>query len=150
MITPGQPAPAWSIQGTLIDGPAGPEAYRGRPLLLLFFNIGCAGCTGRAIPYTLELHERYPQLHIVAIHSSFSVSSTYPVGQIKAVLDYFKIPYPVLLDEGETTFERYQAEGTPHWVLIDAEGRVLKSFFGSMEGAVQRMEYTLLELFPEA
>ena len=143
----GQMAPDWQISGMLGDGPPSPADYRSKPLLLLFFNIGCAGCTGRAVPYTLELNERYPGLQIAALHASFAASSTYPDSQVQAVLDYFKVPYPVYLDQGSATFDAYQAEGTPHWVLIDAEGRIAKSFFGSMEGAIQRLEYTLAELF---
>ncbi len=34
------------------------------------------------------------------------------------------------------------------WVLINSDGIVRKSIFGPMEGARQRLEYALLELFP--
>jgi hypothetical protein len=148
MMPTGTLAPEWTIDEALCgETPPTPQAFGGRPLLLLFFNVGCAGCTGRAVPYTLELRERYPDLQIAAIHSSFSQSSTYPASQVRAVLDYFRVPYPVYQDAGSTTFDRYAAEGTPHWIVIDGAGRVHRSVFGSMEGAIQRLEYILLEMF---
>lgn len=140
--------PPWAITETIRgDINPDPAAFAGKPLLLLFFNLSCAGCTGRALPYTLELQERYPDLQIAAIHSSFSPGSTFSAAQVRSVLDYFGVTYPVFMDDGETTFSHYEAEGTPHWIVFDREGQVHRSFFGSMEGPVQRMEYLLLELF---
>lgn len=140
--------PVWAISET-ISGDKAPEisAFDGKPLLLLFFNLSCAGCTGRALPYTKELAHRYPDLQIAAIHSSFSPGSTFTAKEIKAVFDYFGLSYPVYMDEGEETFMRYEAEGTPHWIFFDDEGRINRSIFGSMEGAIQRLEYLLTEIF---
>ncbi len=50
--------------------------------------------------------------------------------------------------KNDATFLRYEAGGTPHWVLIDTEGIIRKSIFGSMDGARQRLDYALEELFP--
>ena len=49
--------------------------------------------------------------------------------------------------KNDATFRRYEAGGTPHWVLIDADGVIRKSIFGSMDGARQRLDYALEELF---
>jgi hypothetical protein len=56
----------------------------------------------------------------------------------------------VFVDDGDATFRAYEAEGTPHWVLINADGTIRKSVFGSMAGSLQRLNYALQELFPEA
>jgi hypothetical protein len=66
-------------------------ALHGEPILLLFFNIGCAGCTGRALPLTLDLSRQYPELQLVAIHSHFSPAPV-PIESIKSVANYFKLP----------------------------------------------------------
>jgi len=126
----------------------GVEDFRGRPLLLLFFNIGCPGCTGRAIPFSLQLREQFPDLQIVGIHARFE-GPAYSPSQVRAVIEYLKVPYPVLLDEGHETFSRYAAGGTPHWVLLDADGHIVRSIFGSMAGSQQRLAYALLELYGE-
>lgn len=133
-----------ALDGTQVDL----RALHGQPILLLFFNIGCAGCTGRALPLTLDLARQYPALQLVAIHSHFSPTPV-PIDSLKGVANYFKLPYPVLLDDGDAIFRHYQAEGTPHWVLINADGTIRKSFFGSMSGARQRLSYALIELFDE-
>jgi peroxiredoxin len=146
----GQPAPSLKIAYPLNGTNPGLRAFRGRPVLLLFFNIGCAGCTGRALPFSLELAERYPELQIIGLHTSFEAGSQHPASRVQAVIDYFKLPYLVFQDDGAETFHAYQAEGTPHWVLIDAEGVVQRSVFGSMAGSIQRLEYAMQELFPAA
>ena len=119
----------------------------GQALLLLFFNVGCPGCMGRALPFSLELAAQYPALQIVGIHTSFEAGSKYATAQIQAIVAYFKLPFPAFLDDGDATFLRYKAGGTPHGVLIGAEGIIRKSIFGSMDGARQRLDYALEELF---
>lgn len=142
----GRRGAAWQ----LASGDAVLESFLGRPLLLLFWNVGCSGCTGRALPLTLTLGAEYPDLAIVAIHSVFGRGQTQPSDTIRAVVDYFALPYPVLEDDGDRTFQAYGAEGTPHWILIRGDGTVDRSIFGSMDGARQRLRYALQELFPAA
>ncbi len=116
-------------------------------MLLLFFNVGCPGCMGRALPFSLELAARYPGLRLVGLHTSFEKGSDYAPARIQAVVEYFALPYPVYLDDGDATFLRYEAGGTPHRVLVEAGGIIRKSIFGSMDGARQRLGYALEELF---
>ena len=142
-----QPAPPWRV--TTLSGDAAPdlESLLGRPLLLLFFNVGCPGCMGRALPFSLDLAARYPGLQFIGIHTSFEKGSDFAPARIQAVVEYFDLPYPVYLDDGDATFLRYEAGGTPHWILIDADGIIRKSIFGSMDGARQRLDYALEEVF---
>ncbi len=144
----GEPAPPWRV--TTLSGEATPDldTLFGQPVLLLFFNVGCPGCMGPALPFSLELAARYPGLRLVGLHTSFEKGSDFAPARIQAVVEYFNLPYPVYLDDGDATFRRYEAGGTPRWVLINAEGIVRKSIFGSMDGARQRLGYALEERFP--
>lgn len=144
----GQPAPSFQTRAVLNGELQDVENLHGAPALLLFFSIKCAGCTGRALPLSLDVAERYPDLQIVGIHSSFSEVSTPSLDAIQSVINYFDLPYPVIVDDGDATFRAYLAEGTPHWILLNADGTVRNSIFGSMAGAQQRLTYALLELFP--
>lgn len=119
--------------------------FKGMYVLLLFFNRGCNGCIGRAIPFSLELKDEFPELQIIGIHSQFG-SNTYTKAEIQEIVDYYNIPYPIVEDNGHHTYDMYKAEGTPHWVLLDKDG-VYKSFFGSMGNAQNRLYYTMSELF---
>jgi peroxiredoxin len=117
--------------------------------LVLFFNVECLGCIGRALPFAQTLAERYPGLPVLAVHSVFRPGAPHDLERIRELVAHHGLTFPVLLDDGSATFDAYTAEGTPHWVLIDGEGRVRKSIFGSMDGARQRLDYALLELFGE-
>ena len=143
-----QPLPPWSL--TTLDGsPApAPEAFLGKPLLILIFNVGCLGCLGRALPFSLKLLDAYPDLQVIAIHTH-TPGPDYPPARIEAVKKANHLPYPVYLDQGHETYDRYRAEGTPHWVLLDAEGKVRRSIWGSMANAQQRLDYALAELFED-
>ena len=140
--------PDWHIE--LPDGPPGPELaqYRGKNLLVLFYSMGCPGCLGRAIPFSLQLQKTYPELQLVAIHTHFERSKHTP-EQIRKAADQMGVNYPVFLDKGVETATVFQAEGTPHWVLAGKEGELLKSIFGSMPNALQRLDLSLMELYQE-
>ena len=71
----------------------------------------------------------------------------FSLGQIEEVGLYFKLNYPIYADQEKATYEMFKAEGTPHWVLIDAEGKIVKSIFGSMGNSKQRLLYAIQELF---
>jgi len=141
----GQAAPRWHLRALDEAPPAHPIDLKGRPLLLLFFSVGCPGCKSRAIPLSLNVRKVYPEVQLAAIHTSID-GLKYSPAQIEGVRQLLRIPYPIWIDEGNQTFHAYQAEGTPHWVLIDAEGIVQKSIFGSMPDAQARLDYSLREM----
>lgn len=131
----------------LADGqPIELEAYRGQPVILLFFNIGCHGCMARGLPVATEIARQYPGIQVIGIHSSFGAFGR-DTESVKAALREFDLNFPVVLDDGHATYDAFQAEGTPHWIFIDADGQVSKSIFGSQPNALQRIEYTLMEMF---
>ena len=138
-----QPAPAWRLDPEWANDVTDVADLTGKWSVLLFFNVGCAGCTGRAIPFTREIVERYPGVNVVAIHTDFE--STTSAERLQIIADDFGLPYPLVRDGGKATFEAYAAEGTPHWVILDPQGNVHKSIFGSLGTTLQRIEYTLTE-----
>ena len=153
MLEHGVLAPDWRLAPPAVqppDAPGGPADLLGRPALLLFFSIGCAGCTGRAIPFAKALAARYPGLRVLAIHSQPGGQRPPEPERVRAVTDWLNVGFPVLLDDGDATYRAYEAEGTPHWLLLDGHGRVRRSIFGSMDGARQRLAYALEELLGPA
>ena len=119
--------------------------FEGKPLLVLFFNIQCLGCVGRAIPLAYDFLQEFGGLSVVAIHTAFGKEE---VGKedILGIFTSNELPYPIYFDIGKTNYEKFECEGTPHWLLIDKEGKISKSFFGSQEGAQTRLVYALEEL----
>ncbi len=137
-----QPAPELSLQAN--ESLA--TVTEGRTTLLLFFNLGCDGCMMRALPVAREIARQYPEVALVGVHSNFGAFS-HTREQVDTGLADLDLPFPVVVDDGHKTYNTYEAEGTPHWIVIDEEGVVRKSIFGSQPNALQRLEYTLIETF---
>jgi thiol-disulfide isomerase/thioredoxin len=138
--------PSWKIES--IVGSKVPDLadFSDKVLLILFFNIGCVTCLGRAIPYALKLQKQFPKLKILGIHTSFE-GREFSAAQIQANVDHLKVDFPVVADQGHQTWSAYEAGGTPHWILINTNGEIEKSIFGSMPNALQRLDYSLIEIF---
>ncbi|MEM9997414.1 MAG: peptide-methionine (S)-S-oxide reductase, partial [Bacteroidota bacterium] len=144
----GRPLPDWhleSLDGTPVPAPA---ALADRPLLLLFFHLGCPGCRFRAIPFANRVVvERGDEVRVVGIHTTFEGTDRSD-DEIRADLEALYVRFPVHRDAGlAATFHAYRAGGTPHWVLADRGGTVLDSIFGSDPNrALLRLDYRLQEL----
>ena len=46
--------------------------FKGKPLLILFFNLGCPGCKGRALPFANRIVvENGEKINVIGIHTRF-------------------------------------------------------------------------------
>ncbi len=121
------------------------ERYEGKPLLVLFFNIRCLGCVGRAIPLAYDYSNEYENLNVVAIHTSFG-KEVVTKDDIKNIFTTKELPFPIYFDIGQTNYVKFECEGTPHWIMFDSNGKLFRSFYGSQDGAQTRLMYALDEL----
>ena len=142
------PLPDWHLEA--IDNQPLPHLmdFKGRPLVILLFYLGCPGCMGRAIPFANNLVYKYgDQISVMGIHSNFE-GPDYDDEEIQEMLKELYVRFPVYKDQGvATTFHDYQAGGTPHWILVDSKGIVYKSIFGSApDRALLWLDYALQEL----
>ena len=123
------------------------DSFKGKPLLILFFYLGCPGCVGRAIPFATKLaYEHGDKMNVLGIHSNFE-GPEYTNDEIIENLKSLHVRFPVFRDAGmATTFHDYQAGGTPHWVLVDKNGKVVRSIFGSDPNrALLWLDYAIIE-----
>lgn len=106
--------------------------FAGKPLLVLFFYLGCPGCIGRAIPFANRMvYEHRDKISVLGIHSNFEGPEYSDADIIRSMVS-LHARFPFFKDsEGDATFRDYQAAGTPHWILVNAEGKVARSVFGS-------------------
>ena len=65
------------------------------------------------------------------------------VGEVRAFLKRFGITYPVVLDPGEKTGQRYRLEGHPTGVLIDRKGVVRFVHTGFLAGEEKLLEQAI-------
>lgn len=143
----------WNARFVWLERPALPSEER-KPGLVLFFNLECAGCVARAIPYLKRImRDHGDKLEAIAVHTSYG-HRDYPeesvVPQIQRFArDYARLAVPVALDLDGALARAWGVEGTPHWLVFDSDGQLIRSIFGSQENAVTRLDYLLEELLGE-
>jgi peroxiredoxin len=144
----GDPLPAWSLEPVFGDTVPALEDFRGQPLMILFFSLGCPGCLGRAIPYANRLvYENGDKLQVVGIHTNFE-GVDFKLARFEKAQEEFYIRFPFYKDYNfNTTFLDYQAGGTPHWILVDKQGKIAYTIFGSdPNNALLRLDLRIGEI----
>lgn len=120
------------------------EDLRGQTVLIDFWDYSCINCL-RSLPYLRAWHERYYEhgLVIVGVHTPefrFGMAQ----GAVDSAIARYELPYPVLLDNDEETWERYANKAWPTRYLIDAAGYIRLRRQG--EGYYQEIEAAIQEL----
>lgn len=127
----GSTLPEWSLLPIFDEPVPSLSDYAGRPILILFFYNDCPACKGRGFPYANQIVLKYPEIQVIGIHTRFA-GPEFDDEVLKGLKDEFHLRFPYFRDaEPAQTAWRYDAGGTPHWVLVNADGIVVKSLFGS-------------------
>jgi len=144
----GKPLPNWSIETIFGNKIPTIENYQGKPLLILIFSLGCPGCLGRAVPYANRVvYENGGKINVMGIHTNFE-GIDFPINRFEKAKEELYIRFPFFRDKNhDTTFLNYGAGGTPHWILVNKEGKVDYSIFGSdPNNALLRLDLKINEL----
>lgn len=140
---------AWPAPADFVHGePLPPPTEWTRPGLVMLFNLECAGCVSRGIPFLKRLHAEFPGVPLLAVHTTYGHRPV-PRDQTAPAVRHFaqsfaRLPFPVALDEGDFA-RHWGAEGTPHWLAFGPGGELLRSVYGSQDNARTRLEYLLAE-----
>jgi hypothetical protein len=136
------PAPEWQVAEWLnSDLPLSLEAWRGRAVVALAFQMLCPGCVSHALPQLQRVRETFPgdQVIVAAIHTVFEHHEAQGRAEVlRAFLHENRIRYPVAIDQpGESgvplTFSAYRMQGTPTMLVIDSAGRLRLQKFGHLD-----------------
>lgn len=146
----GRQLPEWDLLPVFEEEVPKVSDFRGKPLVIMFFYLGCPGCKGRAIPYANSIVYENVGVNVIGIHTRFA-GKVYTDEQLRAMKDEFYIRFPYYRDLPEaTTFNNYFAGGTPHWILVDAKGIVVQSMFGSdPNNALLRLDLKIKEVLQD-
>lgn len=140
------PAPEDFVHGEPLPPPTAWE----HPGLVMVFNLECAGCVSRGIPFLGRLHaEHGDRVHLLALHTSRG-HRLLPREDVEPTLvrfarDFARLPFPVALDVSGDLALAWETEGTPHWLAFAPGGELLRSVYGSQENAQTRLAYLLEE-----
>jgi peroxiredoxin len=116
-LSVGSVAPAFELPD-LNGGRVSLEQFRGRSVLLIFFNPGCGFCTRMAPDIAaLSADERHGRPVPLVV-------TTGDADANRKLVEEHDIRCPVLLQEQHGLLTSYQANGTPSGYLIDADGKI--------------------------
>jgi thiol-disulfide isomerase/thioredoxin len=141
----GRPAPALDVSEWVAGTAQSLDKLKGKVVLLDVFQIICPGCEA-AHPQIVQLAKDYRDsgLEVVGLAVAFELQDSQQPEAIRKYVSDKEFPYPVAIDRDlTTTFEEYDAGGTPWTVLIDRQGTVrYASVFN--QGQVERLVKQLL------
>lgn len=112
--------------------------------LILFYNTNCLGCTGRAIPLAYDLQKEFKFIELIVIHSNFR-PKPFDAAEVLSVFVDQKSPIAIYREENHELYTHFNCEGTPHWLIMDGEGKIVHSIFGSQDGAQIKLGYAIQE-----
>jgi peroxiredoxin len=113
----GSEAPAFELPD--LDGaPKALAGFRGRPVLVIFFNPRCGFCT-KMLPDLASL-----KVDDAADRPVPLVLTTGDLEENRRLFREHAVAIPVLLQKEGQIASRYQANGTPMGYLIDEEGKI--------------------------
>jgi cytochrome oxidase Cu insertion factor (SCO1/SenC/PrrC family) len=125
-----RPAPAWHNTSWLNtpDGrPLSLESLRGRVVLLNFWTFTCWNCTG-AVPSLVDYDLRYRDqgLTIIGMHDPEfpPYGGEHDKDNVAKALEKYHIAYANAQDNDHATWDLYDIQAWPSFVLIDRKGNI--------------------------
>lgn len=116
--------------------------------VLAFWATWCVPCTGELAKMT-GIYERLQArgLKIYAI----SIDGPDTISRVAGYASQERWPFPVLYDSDTQIMARYNPKGDiPFYVVLDADGNILKSHQGYVKGDDVKLEQFLDESLPAA
>ncbi len=112
---------------------------RGKPVFLDFWATWCPPCR-RALPHTQQFTEKYGKdAHI------FAVNLQEKAEKIREFMQKHNYSFTVLMDTTGEVGARYRVRGIPHFVVIDAEGKVQFVQVGFGDDTKKKLEKALTD-----
>ena len=113
------------------DGPIDPAALRGKFVLLDFWTYCCINCM-HILPELKKLEEAYPKnLVVIGVHSA-KFPNEADTEHIREAVKRYGIAHPVINDNRQILWNKYEVDSWPSLRLIDPEGNWVDSASGEV------------------
>jgi peroxiredoxin len=133
MLPAAQRRLAPSLRVTTFDGRMVTlDDFRGRPLVVSFFESWCPVCQVEQPDLSRVAAELSPRVGFVGV----SYHDTVAAG--RAYQRRFNVPYPLANDSSGRTWARWEVPYQPVTVLVDKQGRVAVRYDGGTTGGTLR------------
>lgn len=114
--------------------------------VLAFWATWCVPCTGELAQMKdvhAKLADRGVKIYAISIDSPDTIS------RVPGFAAQEEWPFPVLYDSDTAVMARWNPKGDiPFYVVLDADGNVLKTHQGYVKGDVDKLEQFLIEKLP--
>ena len=128
------------------DQPVSLASRRGKVTIVHFWTYGCYNCQNNLAAYA-RWYQQFAgrDVVIVGIHTPETSSERVGANVVRHVND-FKIEYPVLFDQSETNWRRWQQRYWPTVYLIDRKGKVRFRWIGELNYGGKQGEARMAKL----
>lgn len=126
-----------------VERPLSLKEFRGRILLLDFWTYGCINCIHSLPDLKYLEHKYHDRLTILSIHSA-KFENEGAIENIRQAVLRYEITHPVLVDRDFEVWQSYAIRAYPTFVLIDSNGRIVKTIAG--EGRRELLDRWIEEL----
>jgi alkyl hydroperoxide reductase subunit AhpC len=128
------------------DQPVSLASRRGKVTIVHFWTYGCYNCQNNLAAYA-RWYQQFAgrDVVIVGIHTPETSSERVGANVFRHVKD-FKIEYPVLFDQSETNWRRWQQRYWPTVYLIDRKGKVRFRWIGELNYGGKQGEARMAKL----
>jgi thiol-disulfide isomerase/thioredoxin len=131
------------------DEPISLAARRGKVTIVHFWTYGCYNCQNN-LPAYARWHKQFAgrDVVIVGVHTPETSAERVSSNVVKHVKE-FKIEYPVLFDQAETNWRRWQQRYWPTVYLIDRQGKIRFRWIGELNYGNKQGEARMAQLVEE-
>ena len=114
------------------SGPMSLQSLRGKIVVLDFWTFKCGNCID-VLPTINEWNRKYAGKGVVfiGVHTP-ETDEEADTSSLRTFLHASNIQFPVVTDNGYTTWNRYRVQFWPSTFLIDREGMVRKFHYGEL------------------
>lgn len=108
------------------------ESRKGKPTLVAFWTFACSNCHANIPAYARLLAKYRPKgVEMVSVHTP-ELKIERDVAEVKKHIEKFKIDYPVLIDNDNANWNRWNVSVWPTLYVVDGDGIVRYHWKGEL------------------